>query len=224
MQTLTLTPVVNSEYLCTPLRPPSPLPSVNTTEQDMYCPIAAGLFAFSTSIPWGKGHELTTQTTQIHAVDPYGHDMLCLNVDTTPLVRRMGSPYGRAAIIFWATVALAIAYWLVVGITRMVSAWGRGASRPGPGFWPKVESAGYMLASAISGERLATVPALMRFCECCSVVYVSYAKSLAQGSPSMRDIIFHTQWCAALSMVAVEWPAFACEYFSFSLYPRFCLN
>ena len=26
----------------------------------------------------------------------------------------------------------------------------------------------------------------------------------------MRDIIFHTQWCAALSMVAVQWPVFVC--------------
>ena len=32
------------------------------------------------------------------------------------------------------------------------------------------------------------------------------------GTPSLRDIIFHTQWCAALSMVAVEWPQFACEW------------
>lgn len=28
----------------------------------------------------------------------------------------------------------------------------------------------------------------------------------------MRDIIFHTQWCAALSMVAVQWPDFACGF------------
>jgi hypothetical protein len=133
----------------------------------MYCPIAAGPFAFSTSIPWNTSHELTTQNTQIHVVDPYGQDMLCLNVNTTPLgSQRSGAPYGRASNIFWATVALAIAYWVVVGVTRIVSAWGRGySSRPGPGFWPKVEGAGFILASAISGERLATSPALLRFCE-----------------------------------------------------------
>jgi hypothetical protein len=166
MQTLTFDAWVNSTYLCSPLRPPSPLPSINVS-QDMYCPIAAGPFAFSTSIPWSDSHELTTQNTQIHAVDPYGHDMLCVDVDTTPLgPRRLGSPYGRASIIFWSTVALAIAYWLVVGITRIVSAWGRGySSRPGPGFWPRVEGAGFILASAISGERLATSPALLRFCK-----------------------------------------------------------
>lgn len=27
----------------------------------------------------------------------------------------------------------------------------------------------------------------------------------------MRDIFFHTQWCAALGMVAVQWPDFVCE-------------
>jgi hypothetical protein len=27
----------------------------------------------------------------------------------------------------------------------------------------------------------------------------------------MRDIIFHSQWCAALAMVAVQWPDFACK-------------
>ncbi|KZP13441.1 hypothetical protein FIBSPDRAFT_960501 [Athelia psychrophila] len=191
IQTLTLTAWTNSSYLCSPLRPPSPLPIINATE-DMYCPIAAGPFAFSTSIPWSSSHVLTTQSTEIHAVDPDGNDMLCINIDTTPLgPRSLDSAYGQAAYIFWGTVALAAGYWLVVGIARLVSAWGRGSSRPGPGFWSKVESGGFILASALSGERLATSPALMRFC-----------------SPSMRDIIFHTQWCAALAMVAVQWPAF----------------
>ncbi len=27
----------------------------------------------------------------------------------------------------------------------------------------------------------------------------------------MRDIIFHTQWCSVLAMVAVQWPAFVCK-------------
>lgn len=34
------------------------------------------------------------------------------------------------------------------------------------------------------------------------------------GSPSMRDIVFHSQWCAAVAMVAVEWPGFACQFHS----------
>lgn len=27
----------------------------------------------------------------------------------------------------------------------------------------------------------------------------------------MRDVIFHTQWCAGLGMVAVQWPLFSCK-------------
>jgi len=27
----------------------------------------------------------------------------------------------------------------------------------------------------------------------------------------MRDVFFHTQWCAALAMVAVQWPEFICN-------------
>lgn len=35
----------------------------------------------------------------------------------------------------------------------------------------------------------------------------------------MRDIFFHTQWCATLAMVAVQWPEFICEYgFSILIY------
>lgn len=214
MQTLTFGAWANSTYLCSPLRRPSPLPSINAT-QDMYCPIPAGPFAFSISIPWSRDHELTTQNTQIHAVDPYGADMLCLDIDTTPLgPRRLESPYGRAAIIFWSTIVLAIAYWLVVGITRIVSAWGRGySSRPGSGVWPRVEGAGYILASAISGERLATSPALLRFCKRIETfILTNILICFTGGSPSMRDIIFHSQWCAALAMVAVQWPTFVCKW------------
>ncbi|KAE9384525.1 hypothetical protein BT96DRAFT_1097807 [Gymnopus androsaceus JB14] len=66
-----------------------------------------------------------------------------------------------------------------------------GLTRPDRDPWARAQSAGYILASAISGERLATSPALLRFC-----------------TPSMRDLIFHAQRCTALSMVAVQWPLF----------------
>jgi len=29
----------------------------------------------------------------------------------------------------------------------------------------------------------------------------------------MRDIVFHSQWCAALAMVAVQWPNFVCKLY-----------
>lgn len=113
--------------------------------------------------------------TQLRALDTNEQEILCVNVATTPLdPGPLNSPYGSAHTIFWATVGLAIAYWLIVGIARITAAWGRGLSRPGPGIWHRVQSAGFILASAISGERLATCPALMRFCTFLAsfVVYV----------------------------------------------------
>ncbi|KAF9057834.1 hypothetical protein BJ165DRAFT_1423835 [Panaeolus papilionaceus] len=187
---LTLSAWSNSSYLCQNMRPPSPLPPI-TSPDHSFCPISAGPFAFSSTIPWGKNRELTTLITRLRAVDPFGKELLCVDLLTTPLDPRPQSPYGKAKIIFWSTIALTISYWLVVGAARISSAWGRGITRPGGGIWSRAQSAGYILASAISGERLTSSPALMRFC-----------------TPSMRDIFFHTQWCAILAMVAVEWPQF----------------
>lgn len=130
-----------------------------------YCPLVAGPFAFSSYIPLPSSHELTTLTTRLRAVDPFSHEILCLDVPTTPLDPGvMGSVYGHAIVVFWSGIALAISYWLVVGIARVVSAWDRGAARSGAGLWSKAEGAGYIFASALSGERFASSPALMRFC------------------------------------------------------------
>jgi len=154
----------NNSALCDSLLPPSPLPPLggNTT----YCPIPAGQFALSTSIPFNTKNSLTTMDTELRAVDPSGNEILCLSVTTTPLhPGPLGSPYGNAHIIFWATIGLAATYWLIIGFARIISAWNRGFSRPGPGIWHRLESTGFILASAISGERLSTSPALMRFCK-----------------------------------------------------------
>ncbi|KAJ7055094.1 hypothetical protein C8F01DRAFT_1030621 [Mycena amicta] len=187
---LTLNVWTNSSYLCGTLRPESPLPSLAVNATD-YCPVAAGPFALSTSIPWGTNRPLTTLNTRLRAVDPFSAELLCLSVNTTPLDPSSASPYGIAHAIFWATVGLAILYWVVIGTARIVSAWGRGITRPGRSLWARGQSAGFILASAISGERFATSPPLMRF-----------------STPCLRDVLFHTQWCAAVAMVAVQWPAF----------------
>ncbi|KAJ3825984.1 hypothetical protein F5880DRAFT_1548147 [Lentinula raphanica] len=190
---LTLNVFTNSSKFCETLRPPSPLSSPGDDyNNSYYCPIPIGGFAFSSSIPWGSHRSLTTLNTRLSAVDPWGTELVCIEVDTTPLSPEPHNPYGAAVAIFWGSVGLTIGYWVLVGIARIVSAWGRGLTRPGRNPWARAQSAGYILASAISGERLATSPALLRFC-----------------TPSMRDLIFHAQWCAALSMVAVQWPSFA---------------
>ncbi|KAJ6515243.1 hypothetical protein C8R45DRAFT_887948 [Mycena sanguinolenta] len=189
---LTLNVWTNSTFLCTSLRPPSPLTPL-TSPNNTYCPQPAGPFALSSAIPWGTNRPLTTLNTRLRAVDPFSQELLCFDVNTTPLdPSGPHSPYGVASAIFWATVSLAILYWVVIGIARVVSAWGRGITRPGRSLWARAQSAGFILASAISGERFATSPALMRF-----------------STPCLRDVLFHTQWCAALAMVAVQWPPFA---------------
>lgn len=170
---LTLNAWSNSSYLCSTLRPPSPLPQLENSNLT-YCPIPAGQFAFSTTIPWGNHRALTTLTTRLRAVDPSINELLCIDVSTTPLDPQSDSLYGNAKIIFWATVALAIAYWVAVGLARIVSAWGRGITRHERKIWSRAQSAGFILASAISGERLGTSPALMRFCSCSIVHYHGY--------------------------------------------------
>lgn len=158
---LTLTAWSNGTYLCTTLRPPSPLPAL-ASNTSTYCPISPGPFAVSLTVPLGNHRALTTLTTQVRAVDPYTNELFCLDISTTPLDPTPHSPYGQARIILWTTVALTIGYWVVVGIARIISAWGRGTTEKGP--WARARSAGFILASAISGERLAASPALMRFC------------------------------------------------------------
>lgn len=131
----------------------------------MYCPLLPGDFALSSSIELGQTYALATFNTRLRALDPFQNELMCLDLSTTPVKPDSLDPIiGVFHMIFWGTVALALAYWLVVGIARVITARGRG-SNAGKGLWAKVEGAGFILASAISGERLATSPALMRFCE-----------------------------------------------------------
>jgi hypothetical protein len=131
----------------------------------MYCPLPPGDFALSSSIELGANYALATYNTRLRALDPSQNELLCLDFSTTAVrPSSFGHIVGEFHGIFWGTVALAIGYWVVVGIARLITARGRG-SNAGKGVWAKVESAGFILASAISGERLATSPALMRFCK-----------------------------------------------------------
>lgn len=156
-----------------------------------YCPLPAGPFAFSSTIPWGNNRELTSLNTRLRAVDPFGKELLCLDVTTTPLDPAPHSVYGRANIILWSTVGLTLAYWFVVGIARVTTAWNRGISRPGKGVWSRVQSAGFIIASAISGERLAASPALLRFCKrCCLSTALNPADRSSQVHPPCETLSF----------------------------------
>lgn len=146
------------------IRPPSPLPP--PSQRGDYCNLPAGPFALSTRVELPSSYELVTYNTRLRALDPNQNELLCMDLSTTSLKPgAVDSIYGHAHIVFWATVGLAMGYWLVVGIARIVSAWGRGSTTSGSGVWAKIEGAGFILASALSGERLASSPALMRYCE-----------------------------------------------------------
>jgi hypothetical protein len=153
----------NNSFFCSTLRPPSPLPTLNSSS-GLYCPIPAGPFAFSTYAPLHASRELATLQTRLHAVDPFSNELFCIDIATTPLEPgALGSVYGHAKIIFGFTVALCAAYWSLVAAARLSSAWVRRSGWSGRGFWSRVENAGFVVASAISGEGLSKSPALIRF-------------------------------------------------------------
>lgn len=156
----------NSTFFCSSLRPPSPLPTEDPN--DFYCPVSAGPIAFSAAIPFGShDYELLTIDTRLRVVDTSSpaNELACVDISTTPLTGDESpmSLYGPAIAVFWASVGLAIAYWVVAGIGRLVAAWGRGGTGSGRTLWSRAEGAGYILASAISGERFSSTPALLRF-------------------------------------------------------------
>jgi hypothetical protein len=163
---LTFDVFTNSSPFCHTLRPPvlDPTKFDNTTGD--YCPIDAGPFALSSYIPLKHAYELVTIETRLRAVDPFSNEILCVDVMATPVLPGvMGSVYGHAVLIMWGSIALAAAFWMTVGLARVVGAWDRGQSRSNSGFWARIEGSGYVIASAISGERFASSPALMRYCK-----------------------------------------------------------
>ncbi|KLO10237.1 hypothetical protein SCHPADRAFT_999697 [Schizopora paradoxa] len=197
---LTFSVFSNSTFFCSSLVPPSPLPTPDA--KNLFCPLAVGPLAFSAAVPLGDhSYELLTINTRLRVVDTSqpAIELACVDIAATPLngQEKNGTLYGPALIIFWVSVGLAIAYWIIVGTARIVAAWDRGGSGPSRTLWSRIEGAGFMLASAISGEKLSGTPALLRFC-----------------TPSMRDIVFHTQFCASMGLVAVQWPLFAYPFFA----------
>ena len=74
--------------------------------------------------------------------------------------------YGRWTGIFWGTLGLTLGFLLVTSTSRVSAAWDRGLGRTGHPWWMKIERAGFVLASALSGEKFSVSPALLRFGEC----------------------------------------------------------
>lgn len=168
----------DTSFFCYNVRPQSPLPypllpNVNDSNylnaNATYCPVSAGPIAFSVSVPLDHSYELTTLTTQIRVVDTSSPpvELACLDINTSPMpvADPVSNRFGVLMVVFWFTVGLTILYWAVLGMARISAAWRRGGGRRGGIGWSDVRWAGTVLASAISGERLAASPALLRFCE-----------------------------------------------------------
>ncbi|EJU06547.1 hypothetical protein DACRYDRAFT_113225 [Dacryopinax primogenitus] len=200
----------NASFFCLNLRPASPLPyplspivneSSWLSSNATYCPLSPGPLAFSAAVPLDKSYEFNTITTQIRVVDtsdpPF--ELACIDIATSPMPDHDGATnrFGILQVILWVSVALTIGYWAVNGLARISAAWSRGGERRGGIAWSDIRWAGTVLASAISGERFAACPALLRFC-----------------TPLARDVVFHTQWAFALGLVAVQWPQFTYPMFA----------
>jgi len=142
--------------------------------------------AWSVDTPLQHEYNLTSIITRIRVVYPSEpeRELTCIDVDTTPVRpgRNKTHNVGYPQAIFWLSVGLVIAYWVVIGVARISSAWSRGVAR-GPG-WNSVTWAGTVFASAVSAERLSTHSALLRF-----------------ATPSYRDVLFHTQWYAINNVI-----------------------
>jgi len=171
----------------------------------------AGPLAFGVTVPLSQLSTLETLITQIRIVDSSSpaHELTCLEVAATPMFQDNEMLRGPWSGVFWGTIALTLAYWVVTGIGRVSAAWDRGLGRSGNIWWMKIERTGFILASALSGEKFSVSPALLRFGMYIIVTTSLYLQLVA--TPSARDVILTTQWCAALGMIAVEWPDFACK-------------
>jgi hypothetical protein len=173
----------NTSSLCDSLRPPSPLPALAANVSN-YCPVMAGPLAFGLTIPLSDPSSLKTLVTQIRIVDSSSpaHELTCLEVAATPMYQDNELLRGPWSGIFWGTIALTLAYWVVTSIGRVSAAWDRGLGRSGNVWWMKIERTGFILASALSGEKFSVSPALLRFGMCtpcnCKFKPHSYASQL----------------------------------------------
>lgn len=129
------------------------------------CTVPPGSVAFSASTPLKGDYQLTTIMTRLRAVDGSTPplELACIDVAATPVTAKgKGGYYGKAQSIFWVSVGLAIAYWVLIGAARIGAAWSRVSAGPRGG-WLRFKWAGTVFSSAISGDRLSASPALLRF-------------------------------------------------------------
>ncbi|KAJ9478360.1 Integral membrane protein [Pseudozyma hubeiensis] len=203
-QFLTFSVFGNDSYLCDSLYPVVPDPNGTVINgvviQPAGCLYGPGQVSLGVGIPLNDTYTLGTLWTRIRLSDTSSPplDIACIEV--------YASPYDREKwywdLIFWFPVALAIGFLVVIALARTFCAITSRArafkNKAREGSQPNIikDTIAPTLVSAISGQKLALSAALLRF-----------------ATPGCWDIIMHTQFVAAISMIAVRWPEFSYAFF-----------
>ncbi|WWC89514.1 uncharacterized protein L201_004438 [Kwoniella dendrophila CBS 6074] len=206
----------STSWLCNSVFPSDPLPQPYYPYNTTYCPVPAGNFAINVTIPLYNSYALTTLQTEIRIVDTTleAANLACIDIKVSPYNRK-GWYY---KFFLWLPVSLAIGFWLVSWSARFLTGWivgsgmaeynqkessalkmaGMNNTNGGPSKKDlRLRKWGTMIISGLSGERLSVSGGLLRF-----------------ATPTLKDIIFHIQFCTMLGMIAVNWPEFAYPIFA----------
>ncbi|KAN0063270.1 hypothetical protein ACQY0O_004434 [Thecaphora frezii] len=189
----------NNSYLCDHLYPTRPDPE-NQLIVPAGCLYGPGQIALGVGIPLNDSYTLGTLWTRIRLSDTSSppKDITCFEV--------LLSPYDPTKwywdLILWFPLTLAIGYFVVIAIARISCAVTSRAKafrhKAREGSQPNVirDTIAPTLVASLSGQQLASSASLLRF-----------------ATPGCWDIIIHTQFVAALAMIAVRWPEFAYPFF-----------
>ncbi|CDW98065.1 hypothetical protein [Sporisorium scitamineum] len=203
-QFLTFSVFRNDSYLCDSIYPISPDPNGTVVNgvviEPAGCLYGPGQVSLGVGIPLNDTYTLGTLWTRVRLSDTSSPalDIACFEVHVSPYDDTKW--YWR--LIFWFPVALTIGYFVVIALARLFCALTSRArafkNKAREGSQPNVikDTIAPTLVSAISGQKLALSAALLRF-----------------ATPGCWDIILHTQFVAAISMVAVRWPEFSYGFF-----------
>ena len=203
-QYLTFSVFRNDSYLCDSLYPVEPDPNGTVVNgvviQPAGCLYGPGQVSLGVGIPLNDTYTLGTLWTRIRLSDTSSPplDIACIEV--------YASPYDDSKwywdLIFWFPVALAIGYFVVIALGRIFGTLTSRARafkhKAREGSQPNVikDTIAPTLVSSLTGQKLALSAALLCF-----------------ATPGCWDIILHTQFVAAISMVAVRWPEFSYAFF-----------
>ncbi|SNX83321.1 uncharacterized protein MEPE_02028 [Melanopsichium pennsylvanicum] len=203
-QFLTFDVFRNVSYLCDSLYPVQPDPNATVINgvviQPAGCLYGPGQVSLGVGIPLNDTYTLGTLWTRIRLSDTSSPplDIACIEV--------YASPYDDSKwywdLMLWFPIALTIGFFVVPTLARIFCALTSRARafkhKAREGSQPNLvkDTIAPTLVSAVTGQKLALSAALLRF-----------------ATPGCWDIILHTQFVAAISMVAVRWPEFSYGFF-----------